>query len=49
IAGYLGSGTTFDDALVEFAATYADQTERDYEQLSAALKKRRIKVAARGK
>ncbi len=30
IAGYLGSGTTFDRALAAFAETYADQNERDY-------------------
>jgi uncharacterized protein (DUF2252 family) len=30
IAGYLGSGTSFDRALATFAETYADQNERDY-------------------
>jgi uncharacterized protein (DUF2252 family) len=30
IAGYLGSGTTFDRALATFAETSADQNERDY-------------------
>jgi uncharacterized protein (DUF2252 family) len=30
IAGYLGSGDKFDKALVDFAALYADQNERDY-------------------
>nr|MDJ0934288.1 DUF2252 domain-containing protein [Kiloniellales bacterium] len=30
IAGYLGSKDTFDDSLVEFAKSYADQNERDY-------------------
>ena len=45
IAGYLGNGPTFDDAMAQFASSYADQTERDYEALAAAVKKRRVKVA----
>ena len=31
IAAYLGSNDGFDEALVEFAARYADQCEKDYE------------------
>jgi uncharacterized protein (DUF2252 family) len=30
IAGYLGSGETFDRALAEFSVAYADQNEKDY-------------------
>jgi len=37
IAGYLGSGEKFGTALAEFAAAYADQTEKDWK----ALKRRR--------
>ena len=33
IASYLGSGTAFDDAVAEFAAAYADRTERDHDAL----------------
>ncbi|MBV8170454.1 MAG: DUF2252 domain-containing protein [Candidatus Eremiobacteraeota bacterium] len=44
LAGYLGSGATFDDAMIEFARAYADQSERDYLQLQAAAKAKRIKV-----
>lgn len=44
IAGYLGRGEAFDDALTAFAATYADQTERDHAALAAAI--RSGKVAA---
>lgn len=33
IAGYLGSGEAFATALVEFAAKYADQTEKDWAEL----------------
>jgi hypothetical protein len=36
IAGYLGAGPRFDQALAEFAAAYADQTERDFRALEAA-------------
>jgi hypothetical protein len=37
IAGYLGSGATFDRALAAFAETYADQNERDYATLRDAV------------
>jgi uncharacterized protein (DUF2252 family) len=30
IAGYLGSGTCFDEALADFACAYADQVDEDY-------------------
>jgi uncharacterized protein (DUF2252 family) len=38
IAAYLGRGDQFDEALAAFARVYADQTERDYEALQAAVK-----------
>ncbi len=37
IAGYLGNGEAFDDALVTFARAYADQAERDHAALAAAI------------
>jgi uncharacterized protein (DUF2252 family) len=37
IAGYLGSGTSFDRALAAFAETYADQNERDYAAFRGAV------------
>lgn len=37
IAGYLGAGTSFDRALVEFAASYADQNEADFRMFIDAL------------
>ena len=37
IAGYLGSGDTFDTAMTEFAFTYADQNDRDYAAFIAAI------------
>jgi uncharacterized protein (DUF2252 family) len=44
IAGYLGSSDAFDDAIVKFADSYADQTEQDYGALLKAIRSRRIKV-----
>jgi len=44
IASYLGKGDTFDRALLEFAAAYADQNERDYAALRAAADDGRIEV-----
>jgi uncharacterized protein (DUF2252 family) len=37
IAAYLGSGTTFDEALADFSAAYADQNEADYATFKAAV------------
>ena len=36
IAAYLGRGSNFDRAIVEFSSAYADQSERDYERLTEA-------------
>lgn len=38
LAGYLGHGDAFDKALAQFAARYADQTERDHAALVAAVR-----------
>jgi uncharacterized protein (DUF2252 family) len=38
IAAYLGSGAGFDRAILEFSNAYAEQNERDYQQLVAAAK-----------
>src|SRR5262249_54922397 len=37
ISGYLGASDHFDDAMMSFATAYADQTERDYCALKAAV------------
>jgi uncharacterized protein (DUF2252 family) len=37
IAAYLGSGTTFDDAVARFAEAYAEQNERDYAAMRDAV------------
>ena len=42
IATYLGPGDVFDQAIADFAATYADQNERDYEALVTAVKSGRL-------
>ena len=42
IAAYLGGGDVFDRALVDFAAAYADQNERDYEAFAAAVQTGRL-------
>lgn len=45
ISGYLGKNDEFDQAMVQFAFAYADQTEQDYQALDAAAASGRIKVA----
>jgi uncharacterized protein (DUF2252 family) len=42
IASYLGKGTAFDRAIVEFSHAYAEQNERDYRALAAAVESGRI-------
>jgi uncharacterized protein (DUF2252 family) len=37
IAAYLGGGTSFDRAILEFSNAYAEQNERDYQHLTAAV------------
>ena len=42
IAAYLGRGEAFDRAMATFAETYADQNERDYRALEAAVTSGRV-------
>ena len=42
ISGYLGSNDSFANTIADFAGAYADQTERDYQSLVAAIKSGRI-------
>ena len=44
IASYLGKSGVFDQALVTFAETYADQNERDYKALQAAVDAGHVKA-----
>jgi len=45
IAGYMGSGKTFDRALVEFAERYADQAEQDYAAFAAQIESGQLEAA----
>jgi len=47
IAAYLGTGDSFPRAVADFAAAYADQNERDHEELAKAVESGRI-AAERG-
>ena len=42
IAAYLGSGSSFDEAMSAFSASYADQVLRDFEEFTAAISDSRI-------
>jgi Uncharacterized protein conserved in bacteria (DUF2252) len=44
IGSYLGSGTTFDDAMARFAVAYADQNEADYRAFTDAIAKGKIEA-----
>jgi uncharacterized protein (DUF2252 family) len=44
IAAYLGSGQTFDRAIVDFAHAYAEQNARDYRALRKAVRSGRIEA-----
>jgi uncharacterized protein (DUF2252 family) len=44
IAGYLGKNDTFDRAVANFAVAYADQTEKDYEELRKAIRAGQIQA-----
>jgi uncharacterized protein (DUF2252 family) len=44
IAAYLGSGTTFDEAIADFSVAYADQNEADYATFKATVDGGRLKA-----
>ena len=44
LAAYLGGSGKFDQAIADFAETYADQNDRDYAALQAAVKDGRIQT-----
>lgn len=46
ISGYLGSNDEFDRAIAQFAVAYADQTEKDFAALTAAVSSGKITAAA---
>jgi len=46
LAAYLGGSAKFDQAIADFAETYADQNERDHAALQAAVKDGRAEATA---
>ena len=44
IASYLGVSDRFDQAIADFARSYADQAEKDYAALLKAIKRGKIPV-----
>jgi hypothetical protein len=44
ISGYLGKNDSFDQAIASFAEAYADQAERDYAALVAAIQEGRVQA-----
>ena len=44
LAAYLGRSARFDQAVADFAETYADQNERDYTDFQTAAKDGRVPV-----
>jgi uncharacterized protein (DUF2252 family) len=46
LAAYLGGSAKFDEAIADFAETYADQNERDYDAFQGAVKHGPIEATA---
>jgi uncharacterized protein (DUF2252 family) len=44
LAAYLGGSAKFDQAIADFAETYADQNERDYAAFQAAVKEGKVEA-----
>ena len=44
ISGYLGKSDKFDEAIADFAITYADQSERDYDRFRKAVREGRLEI-----
>jgi hypothetical protein len=44
LAAYLGNSDKFDQAIADFAEKYADQNERDYAALQAAVKDGKVQA-----
>lgn len=45
IAGYIGSSSVFEEAVTNFAAQYADQTDHDHKALVEAVRSGRLEAA----
>lgn len=48
ISGYLGKSDKFDEAIADFSAAYADQSERDHEMLMKAVRAGKLEVFVEG-
>jgi hypothetical protein len=46
IASYLGSGSVFDRAILDFSQAYAEQNDLDYSTLASAVKADRVSARA---
>lgn len=46
IGSYLGAGDRFDNAMCDFASSYADQNERDFEILTCAIADGRVEATS---
>ena len=44
LTGYMGKSSAFEDALADFSVAYADQNERDYDALVAAVRSGKIEA-----
>jgi hypothetical protein len=44
ISGYLGQGDTFDKAMAQFSAAYADQSEQDHALLTKAVRRGDLEI-----
>ena len=44
ISGYLGKSDAFDEAIADFSVAYADQSERDHETLTKAVRAGKLEV-----
>ena len=45
IAGYLGNNTKFDGAMAAFASAYANQTDKDWQELKRAMRNGKMRAA----
>jgi uncharacterized protein (DUF2252 family) len=44
LSGYLGKNDKFDEAIARFSVAYADQSERDHDELTAAVRNGKLEV-----
>ncbi len=44
LSGYMGKSDALDEAIADFAVSYADQNERDHDALDRAVRKGKVKA-----